>query len=558
MTYSLIINIIAMAKIIHYGDEARKNIFQGIEMVANAVKVTMWPKWRNVILEKSYWSPTVTNDWVTVAKEIELEDKAHNIGASMIKEAAEKTNKEAGDWTTTTVVLAHAMAKEGLRYVRSGVNPFALGRWLHKAVAKLIQDLQAKAKPIKNREEIKQVATISAQDEEVGSLIAEVMEEIWNDGTITVEEGKSIWLTKEIKTGMQFDQWYISPYFVSDPQRMEAILEKPYILLTDKKISSIKDILQVLEAVAMSGKKDIVIIAEDVEGEALASLVLNKIRWMLNVIAIKAPGFGDRKKEILKDIVAVTWATLITEELGLKLEEASIDMLGRADKVISSKDNTIIVDGQWDKQTIEQRADTIRAQLANTTSDYDKEKLAERLAKLVWGVAVIKVGAATEMEMKNKKYKIEDALNATKAAVQEGIVAWGWTALLKLIEWLDSLKFDDADENIAVEIVKNAIQYPIIQIANNAWYKWDRVVEKVKESKDTNYGFDAKTWEFKDLVKAWIIDPAKVIRVSLENAVSTAAMFLTTDAVIVDSPRKEETMQAPSGMWGGMAWMDMY
>ncbi len=547
-----------MAKTIHYGDDARKHMFHGIEMVTNAVKVTMWPKGRNVILEKSYWAPTVTNDGVTVAKEIELEDKTHNIGASMLKEAAEKTNKEAGDGTTTTVVLSHAMAKEGLRYIRSGVNPFALGRGLHKAVAKLIEDLKAKAKPIKNKEEIKQVATISAQDEEVGSLIAEVMEEIGNEGTITVEEGKSLWLTKEIKTGMQFDQGYLSPYFVSDPQRMEAVIEKPYILVTDKKISSLKDILQLLEWVAMSGKKDMVIIAEDVEGEALASLVLNKIRGMLNVLAIKAPGFGDRKKEMLKDIATVTGATLITEELGLKLEDATIDMLGKADKVISSKDNTVIVDGKGDQKDIQERADTIRAQLENTTSEYDKEKLAERLAKLVGGVAVIKVGAATEMEMKNKKYKIEDALNATRAAVQEGIVAGWGVALLKVAKALDTLSFDDEDENIAIEIVKNAIQYPVIQIANNAGYKGDRVVEKIKEEKDFNHGFDAKTGEFKDLVKGGIIDPAKVIRVALENAVSTAAMFLTTDAVIVDSPKKEEPhAHAPAGMWW-MGGMDMY
>ncbi|MDD3262282.1 MAG: chaperonin GroEL [Candidatus Absconditabacteria bacterium] len=547
-----------MAKTIHYGDEARKHMFHGIEMVANAVKVTMGPKGRNVILEKSYGSPTVTNDGVTVAKEIELEDKMHNIGASMIKEAAEKTNKEAGDGTTTTVVLAHAMAKEGLRYIRSGVNPFALGRGLHKAVSRLIEDLAAKAKPIKNKEEIKQVATISAQDEEVGTLIAEVMEEIGNDGTITVEEGKSIGLTKEIKTGMQFDQGYSSPYFVSDPQRMEAVVEKPYILVTDKKISSLKDILQLLESVAMSGKKDFVIIAEDVEGEALASLVLNKIRGMLNVLAIKAPGFGDRKKEMLKDIATVTGATLITEELGLKLEDATIDMLGKADKVISTKDNTVIVDGNGEEKEIQARADTIRAQLENTTSEYDKEKLVERLAKLVGGVAVIKVGAATEMEMKNKKYKIEDALNATRAAVQEGIVAGGGVALLKVAKVLDTLSFDYEDENIAIEIVKNAIQYPVIQIANNAGYKGDRVVEKIKEEKDFNHGFDAKTGEFKDLVKGGIIDPAKVIRVALENAVSTAAMFLTTDAVIVDSPKKEEPhVHAPAGM-GGMGGMDMY
>lgn len=548
-----------MAKTIHYSDDARKQIFNGMEAVTNAVKVTMWPKGRNVILEKSYGSPTVTNDGITVAKEIELEDNVENIGASMIKESSEKTNKEAGDGTTTTVVLAHAMAKEGLRYIRTGVNPFALGRWLHKTVEKLIEELQGKAKPIKDKEEIRQVATISAQDEEVGLLIAEVMEEIGNDGTITVEEGKSIGLTKEIKTGMQFDQGYLSPYFVSDPQRMEAVVEKPYILVTDKKISSLKEILQLLEAVAMSGKKDMVIIAEDVEWEALASLVLNKIRGMLNVLAIKAPGFGDRKKELLKDIATVTGATLISEEVGLKLEDATIEMLGKADKVISTKDETIVVDGQWEETAIQERANSIRAQLENTDSEYDKEKLAERLAKLVGGVAVIQVGAATEMEMKNKKFKIEDALNATKAAVQEWIVAWGWVALLKIAKVLEWLSFEDEDENIAIEIIKNAIQYPVIQIANNAWFKWDWVVEKIKEESDFDYWFDARVGEFKDLVKWGIIDPAKVVRVALENAVSTAIMFLTTDAVIADLPKKEEA-QMPAGMGGmpGMGGMDMY
>lgn len=551
-----------MSKTIQYWDDCRKDIFQWIEMVANAVKVTMGPKGRNVILEKSYGSPTVTNDWVTVAKEIDLENKTRNIWASMIKEAAEKTNKEAGDWTTTTVVLAHAMAKEWLRYIRSGVNPFALGRWLHKTVAKLIEELNKKTKQIKNKEEIKQVATISAQDEEVGNLIAEVFDEIGKDWTITVEEWKSIGLTKEIKTWMQFDQWYTSPYFVSDSQRMEAIVEKPYILVTDKKISSLKDILQILENIAMSGKKEIVIIADDIEWEALASLVLNKIRWMLNVLAIKAPGFGDRKKEMLKDIAVVTWATLITEELWLKLEDAGIEMLGKADKVISTKDNTIIVNGWWSESEISTRADNIKAQIANTNSDYDKEKLSERLAKLVWWVAVIKVWAATEMEMKNKKYKIEDALNATRAAVEEGIVTWWGSALLQISKCLDWFKLGNEEEQIAVEIVKNAIHYPVIQIANNAGHKWDRIVEKVKESDDFNYGFDAKSWEFKDLFKAGIIDPAKVLRVALENAVSTAAMFLTTDAVIVDSPKKDScscnnNWWWTSAMWG-MWWMDMY
>ena len=546
-----------MSKTIHYSDDARKLMFQGMEMVADAVKVTMWPKWRNVVLEKSYWAPTVTNDGVTVAKEIELEDKMNNVWASMIKEAAEKTNKEAGDWTTTTVVLAHAMSKEWLRFIRSGVNPFALGRGLHKTIDKVVSDLKAQAKPIKNKEEIKQVATISAQDEEVWSLIADVMEEIWNDGTITVEEWNSIGLTKEVKTWMQFDQWYTSPYFVTDTQRMEAVIDKPYILLTDQKINSMKDIMNVLESVAATGKKDIVIIADDVEWEALASLVLNKMRWVLNVVAIKAPWFGDRKKEMLLDISAVTWATLITPELGYKLEEATIELLGKAEKVICSKDNTIIVDGKWDPEMINDRADLIRSQIDTTKSDYDKEKLSERLAKLVGWVAVIKVWAATEMEMKNKKYKIEDALNATRAAIEEWIVAWGWTALLKISKGLENFELEDEDENIAVDIVRDAIQYPVIQISNNAGYKGDRVVEQVKADKDLNVWFDASTWDFKDLVKAGIIDPAKVIRVALENAVSTAAMFLTTDAVIVDNPKPECSCNhwawAPD-MW----WMWMY
>ena len=548
-----------MAKQIHYGDEARKDIFHGIQLVNDAVKVTMWPKGRNVIIEKSFGGPTVTNDGVTVAKEIEFEDKHHNIGAAMVKEAAEKTNKEAGDGTTTTVVLTHAISKEGLRYVRSGVNPFALWRGLHKTVEKIVEELQNKTQQVKNKEEIKQVATISAQDEEVGTLISEVMEEIGNDGTITVEEGKSLGLTKEIKTGMQFDQGYLSPYFVSDPQRMEAVLEQPYILVTDKKITSLKDILQLLEAVAMTGKKELVIIAEDIEGEALASLVLNKIRGMLNVLAIKAPGFGDRKKEILQDIAIVTGATLISDELWIKLEEATVEQLGKANKVIATKDDTVIVDGEGDDTAINERAVTIKAQLENTTSDYDQEKLAERLAKLVGGVAVIKVGAATEMEMKNKKFKIEDALNATRAAVQEGIVTGGWVALLKVAKALESFVLEDEDEHIAVDIIRTAIRYPVIQIANNAGYKGDRVVEKIQEHVDFNHGFDARNGEFKDLFKEGIIDPAKVLRVALENAVSAAAMFLTTDAVITDVPQKEGGSCASAGGWmpdmWGMWWM---
>ena len=439
-----------MAKLINYGDEARKKIFTGIEMVTDAVKVTMWPKGRNVIIDKWFGGPKVTNDGVSVAKEIELEDKYHNIGASLVKEAAENTNKLAGDGTTTTVVLTHAMAKEWQRYIRAGVNPFALGRGLHKAVSKLITELKTETKQLESKEEIQQVATISAQDEEVGALIADVMDEVGQDGVVTVEEGKSLGLTKEMTKGMQFDQGYASPYFVTDSQRMESVIEKPYILITDKKISSLKDILKGLEELAQSGKKDVVIIADDVEGEALASLVLNKMRGMLNVLAVKAPWFGDRKKEILADIATVTGATVITEELGLKLDEAHTGLFGQADKVIASKDKTIIVSGKWDQWAIDDRVEQLRAQIANTSSDYDKEKLAERLARLAGGVAVIKVWAATEMEMKNKKDKIEDALNATRAAVEEGIVVGWGTALVKLAAKLQNFSLEDEDEQIGL------------------------------------------------------------------------------------------------------------
>ena len=549
-----------MKKDIHYADDARKQLLKWVETVANVVKVTMWPKGRNVVLDKGFGAPTVTNDGVSVAKEIELEDKVENVWAEMVKEAAEKTNKEAWDGTTSTVVLAHAIAKEGLRYIDSWINPFALGRWLHKAVDNLVADIQDTAQQIgDSKEQIKQVATISAQDEEVGDLIADVFEEIGKDGTITVEEWNTLGLSKEIKTGMQFDQGYLSPYFVSDSQRMECVIDKPYVLVTDKKIWSMKEIIQLLESMAATGKKDMLLIAEDVEWEALASLILNKIRWMLNVVAVKAPGFGDRKKEILKDIATVTWATLITDQLGIKLEDATIDMLGKADKVIVNKDETIIVDGKWDTDEINDRANQIRAQIWITKSDYDKEKLAERLAKLVGWVAVIKVWAATEMEMKNKKFKIEDALNATRAAIEEGIVAGWGSVLVQLSKKLWELKLEDQEEQVAVEIIQQAIQYPLKQIADNAGFKWDWVVEKIKESKDMDYGFDARTGEFTNLKKAGIIDPAKVIRVSLENAVSTAAMLLTTEAVVVDKPEDKcscnHWWDAGAGMWG---WMWMY
>jgi chaperonin GroEL len=544
-----------MTKQIIYGDDARKSLYAGMKAIADAVRVTMWPKGRNVILEKSYGAPTVTNDGVTVAKEINLENKFENIGASIIKEAASKTNDAAGDGTTTATVLADAIAREGLRYITSGVNPFALSRGLHKAVEQLIKKIADKAVHVETKDQIKQVATISAQDEQVGELIAEIMEEVGTDGVITVEEGKSMGLEKEVVMGMQFEQWYLSPYFVTDPSRMEAIQENPFILITDKKISVVKDVLQLLEAMAATGRRNLVIIAEDVDGEALGTFVLNKLRGALNVLAIKAPGFGDRKKEILKDIAAVTWATVISEEIWLKLETATIDMLGQAEKVLSSKDKTTIIGGKGSEAAIEARIDEIKVHVNRSTSDYDKEKLIERLARLAGGVAVIKVGAATEMEMKSRKYKIEDALNATRAAIEEWIVAGWGTSLVKLIDSVDEANYSDDDERIGAAIIKAAIEYPVRQIANNAGYKGDRVVEQVKNNTEFNRGFDAKTGEFKDLLKAGIIDPAKVERVALLHAVSAASMLLTTDCVIADKPEPKDSAPAAGGMWGmGGMW----
>ena len=543
-----------MAKQIRYGDDARKKIYAGISKLAKAVMGTMWPKGRNVILERSYGAPTVTNDGVTIAKEIELADKFENIGAALLKEASSKTNDMVGDGTTSTCALAYAIATEGLRYIDAGVNPFALSRGMHKAIDLVTSKLNEHSAKVNSDQDIKNVATISAQDQEIGTLISEIIAEVGKDGVITVEEGKSIGLTKSVVKGMQFDQGYASAYFVTDPARMEAVIENPYILVTDKKISIIKDILPLLESMAAQGKRDLVIIAEDVDGEALTTLVLNKLRGVLNVIPVKAPGFGDRKKEMLRDICAVTGASMVSEELGMKLDEADMDVLGAADKVIMSKDKTTIVWGKGDQTTIEVRAQAIKNQIDNVNSNYDKEKLQERLARLVGGVAVLKVGAATEMEMKNKKYKIEDALNATRAAVEEGVVAGWGTPLLKIAKLLDNQKFEDADEQIGMQIVLSAIQFPVKQIANNAGYKGDRVVEQVKASDDFNYGFNAASGQFEDLVKNGIIDPTKVIRVTLENAVSAAAMFLTTDCVITDIPKEEKAMPMGDPMWG-MGWM---
>ncbi len=541
-----------MSKIISYGDDSRKKIAEGIQQVANAVKVTLGPKGRNVIIERAYGGPNVTNDGVTVAKEIELADKFENIGASLVKEAANKTNDAAGDGTSTTVMLVNAITQEWLKYIKAGVNPFALGKGLHKAVDEIVKELKKKSKKINTPEEIKQVATISAQDENVGTLISEIMDEVGKDGVITVEEWKSIGLEKEVVKGMQFDQWYASPYFVTDANRMEAVVEGANILITDKKISNIKEILPVMEQLASTGDKNMIIIADDIDGEALATLVLNKLRWVLNVIAIKAPWFGDRKKEIMQDIAIITGGTVITEDLGLKLETATVDLLGKANKIICTKDTTTVVGGKGEQIHIDDRVAMIRNQIEATSSDYDREKMIERVARMAWGVAVIKVGAATEMEMKNKKYKIEDALNATRAAVEEGIVPGGGTAFLKLQKAIENIKIEDENEQIGLDIIKAAIEHPATLIAQNAGYKGDLVTEKVKENPDFNFGFDAKLWEYKDLVVAGIIDPTKVVRVALENAVSSAAMVLTTDAVIINNPEEKEASMPD--MWG-MGWM---
>jgi len=545
-----------MAKIIKYSDDGRRQVYAGIKEVADAVKVTMGPKGKNVMIESTFGGPKVTNDGVSVAKEIELENKFENIGAELVKEAANKTNDAAGDGTTTTVTLVDAIAKEGLRYITSGVNPFALGKGMDKAVSTLVEKLKQKAKKVETKEEIKQVATISAQDETIGELIADVMEEIGEDGVVTVEEGKSIGFEKEIVKGMQFDQGYESPYFVTNPDKMEAVVENANIIITDKKISNLQELAPLLEKIAASGSRNIVIISDGVEGEALAALVLNKLKGVLNVLAVKAPGFGDNKKAMLQDIAAVTGGTVISDEIGLNFENVGTEVVGAADKVIATKDKTIIVGGKGDPNAIQNRINQLKAQLANTTSEYDKEKLQERIAKLAGGVAVIKVGAATETEMKNKKDKIEDALNATRAAMEEGIVPGGGTALVKLQKELD-IDTDDLDEKVGMEIVKKAIEYPAKQIAENAGYKGDVVVEKVKENNDFNYGFNAKTGEYGNLLEQGVIDPAKVVRVALQNAVSAAKMLLTTEAVVAEAPKKEEPAAPASGGMGWMGWMPM-
>ncbi|GIW46341.1 MAG: 60 kDa chaperonin [Deltaproteobacteria bacterium] len=527
------------AKQIALGYTARDSVLRGVNILANAVKATLGPRGRNVLIEKTFGAPVVTKDGVTVAKEIELEDKFENMGAQMVKEVASKTSDVAGDGTTTATVLAQAIFKEGMKLVAAGHDPMKLKRGIDKAVGVVVEEIRKMSKQVRGRKEIAQVATISANgDETIGNIIADAMEKVGKDGVITVEEGKGLETTMEVVEGMQFDRGYLSPYFVTNPERMEVELDEPYILLYDKKISSMKDLIPLLEEVARSGKP-ILVIAEDVEGEALATLVVNKIRGTLKCAAVKAPGFGERRKAMLEDIAILTGGRVISEEAGMKLENATLKDLGRAKKVVIDRDNTTIVGGAGKKSDIEARIKQIKVQIEETTSEYDREKLQERLAKLAGGVAVIRVGAATEAEMKNKKALVEDALNATRAAVEEGIVPGGGVTFIRAIKALDNLEIVDDEERAGVNIVKRALEEPLKEIANNAGWDGSIVVEKVKEGKGA-FGFDAARLEFCDLVEAGIVDPAKVARTALQNASSVAGLLLTTEALIAEKPKEEK------------------
>jgi chaperonin GroEL len=537
------------AKQIVFNQSARNEIAHGLNMLANAVKVTLGPRGRNVVIEKSWGSPTVTKDGVTVAKEIELDDKLANMGAQMVKEVASKTSDVAGDGTTTATVLAQAIYLEGAKMVAAGHNPMDIKRGIDASVAAVVAELKAQSKPTKGHKEIAQVGTISANgDTVIGNLIAEAMEKVGKEGVITVEEAKSMETKLDVVEGMQFDRGYLSPYFVTDSERMEAVLEDPYILICEKKISVMKDLLPVLEQIARSGRP-LLIIAEDVEGEALATLVVNKLRGTLNACAVKAPGFGDRRKEMLKDIAILTGGQAITEDLGLKLENITLKDLGRAKRVTVDKDNTTVVDGAGKKADIDARVKQIRAQIEDTTSDYDREKLQERLAKLVGGVAVIKVGAATETEMKEKKARVEDALHATRAAVEEGIVPGGGVALLRTLPKLAALKLD-GDQQYGVAIIRRAIEEPLRWIAQNGGVEGSVVVEKVKSGTGA-FGYNAATDTYEDLVAAGVIDPTKVVRTALQNAASVASLMLTTEALVAEKPKKKEKAAAGPGA-GGM------
>jgi len=543
------------AKDVYFSSDARDRMLRGVNILANAVKVTLGPKGRNVVIEKSFGAPRSTKDGVSVAKEIELSDRFENLGAQLIREVASKTNDKAGDGTTTATVLAQAIVVEGLKRVAAGMNPMDLKRGVEKAVLKVVEEIKSTSKKVTTNQEIAQVGSISANgDKEIGDMIARAMEKVGNEGVITVEEAKSLETELDVVEGMQFDRGYLSPYFITNADKMEAVLEDPLILLYEKKLSSLQPLLPVLEAVVQSSRP-LLIIAEDVEGEALATLVVNKLRGGLRVAAVKAPGFGDRRKAMLEDIAILTGGQLISEDLGIKLENVGIEMLGKAKKISITKDDTTIVDGSGEKADIEARIGQIKRQIEDTTSDYDKEKLQERLAKLAGGVAVIRVGGATEVEVKEKKDRVDDALNATRAAVEEGIVPGGGVALLKGIKALDGLKGDNDDQDAGIAIVRQALQSPIRQIAENAGVEGSIVVGKILENGSATFGFNAQTEEYVDLIVAGIIDPAKVVRTALQDASSVAALLITTEAAIVEAPKKNAP--APGGMpGGGMGDMD--
>ncbi|OUN01800.1 MAG: chaperonin GroL [Firmicutes bacterium ZCTH02-B6] len=538
-----------MAKSIVFNERARRALERGINAAANTVKVTLGPRGRNVVLEKKFGAPTITNDGVTIARDIELEDPYENMGAQLLKEIATKTDDVAGDGTTTAIVLGQALVREGLKNVAAGANPMLIKRGIEMAVDKAVEEIKRLAKPVEGKNQIQQVASISANDPEIGKMVADAMDKVGKDGVITTEESKTLETTVEVVEGMQFDRGYLSAYFVTDPDTMEAVLEDPFILITDKKVSAVNDLLPVLQKVAERGRP-IVVIAEDVEGEALATLVLNKIRGTLQAAAVKAPGFGDRRKAMLGDIATLTGGQVITEELGLELKSTTIEQLGRARQVRVSKENTIIVDGAGNKSDIEARIKQIKVQIEETTSEFDKEKLQERLAKLSGGVAVIKVGAATETEMKERKLRIEDALNATRAAVEEGIVSGGGTALINIYNAVSAIEAD-GDEKTGVNIVLRALEEPVRTIASNAGLEGSVVVERLKKEK-VGVGFNAATGEWVNMIEAGIIDPVKVTRSALQNAASVAAMFLTTEATVADKPEKKENSGG-----GGMGGMDM-
>jgi len=541
-----------MAKQVLFNEEARRALGKGVDALANAVKVTLGPKGRNVVLDKKFGAPTITNDGVTIAKDIELEDPFENMGAQLVKEVATKTNDIAGDGTTTATLLAQAMIHEGMRNVAAGANPMILKKGIEQAVKKLVDEIKSNSKKVEGKAAIAQVAAISSSDEEVGELIAEAMEKVGKDGVITVEESKSMDTNLSVVEGMQFDRGYISPYMVTDTDKMEAVLDNPYILITDRKISAIADILPILEKVVKQGK-ELMIIAEDLDGEALATLVVNKLRGTFKALAVKAPGFGDRRKAMLEDIAILTGGTVISEEVGRKLDSVEIEDLGQARQVRASKEETTIVDGSGDKAKIDARVEQIKKQVAETTSDFDKEKLQERLAKLAGGVAVIEIGAATEVEMKDKKLRIEDALNATRAAVEEGIVAGGGTTFIDILPALDKIQAE-GDVKVGVEIVKRAVEAPVRQIAENAGLEGSVVVDSVKKAGD-GVGFNALENTYVDMIGAGIVDPAKVTRSALQNAASIAAMVLTTETLVTDKPEPEAPMPAGAPGMGGMGGM---